>query len=83
MRLFKVRHNIATPGSLIGASNFFELAVAVAIALFGPTSPAALATVVGVLVEVPVMLSVCRMCVSSRDWYEGHLQEGSSELANG
>ena len=83
MRLFKVRHNIATPGSLIGASNFFELAVAVAIALFGPTSPAALATVVGVLVEVPVMLSVCRMCVSSRDWYEGNLQEGSSEFANG
>jgi ACR3 family arsenite transporter len=83
MRLFKVRHNIATPGSLIGASNFFELAVAVEIALFGPTSPAALATVVGVLVEVPVMLSVCRMCVSSRDWYEGNLQEGSSELANG
>jgi ACR3 family arsenite efflux pump ArsB len=75
MRLFKVRHNIATPGSLIGASNFFELAVAVAIALFGPTSPAALATVVGVLVEVPVMLSVCRMCVSSRDWYEGNMLE--------
>jgi ACR3 family arsenite transporter len=73
----------ATPGSLIGASNFFELAVAVTIALFGPTSPAALATVVGVLVEVPVMLSVCRMCVSSRDWYEGKLQEGSSEFANG
>jgi len=75
MRLFKVRHNIATPGSLIGASNFFELAVAVAIALFGPTSPAALATAVGVLVEVPVMLSVCRMCVSSRDWYEGKMPE--------
>jgi arsenite transporter len=83
MRFFKVQHNIATPGSLIGASNFFELAVAVAIALFGPTSPAALATVVGVLVEVPVMLSVCRMCVSSRDWYEGKLPEGSAELANG
>ena len=76
MRLFKVQHNIATPGSLIGASNFFELAVAVAIALFGPTSPAALATVVGVLVEVPVMLTVCRMCVSSRNWYEGNSQEG-------
>jgi ACR3 family arsenite transporter len=71
MRLFKVPHNIATPGSLIGASNFFELAVAVAITLFGPTSPAALATVVGVLVEVPVMLSVCRLCVKSRHWYEG------------
>jgi ACR3 family arsenite transporter len=70
MRLFGVRHNVATPGALIGASNFFELAVAVAITLFGPTSPAALATVVGVLVEVPVMLSVCRLCVQSRGWYE-------------
>lgn len=70
MRLFKVRHNVATPGALIGASNFFELAVAVAITLFGPSSPAALATVVGVLVEVPVMLSVCKLCVRSRPWYE-------------
>jgi ACR3 family arsenite transporter len=70
MRFFKVRHDVATPGALIGASNFFELAVAVAIVLFGPTSPAALATVVGVLVEVPVMLSVCRACLRSRGWYE-------------
>ena len=70
MRLFKVRHNVATPGALIGASNFFELAVAVAITLFGATSPAALAVVVGVLVEVPVMLSVCRACVGSKHWYE-------------
>ena len=70
MRLFQVRHNVATPGALIGASNFFELAVAVAITLFGPTSPAALATVVGVLVEVPVMLSVCKACVRSRGWYD-------------
>ena len=70
MRLFKVRHDIATPGALIGASNFFELAVAVAITLFGPGSPAALATVVGVLVEVPVMLSVCRACTRSRHWYQ-------------
>jgi ACR3 family arsenite transporter len=70
MRLFRVPYNVATPGSLIGASNFFELAVAVAITLFGADSPAALATVVGVLVEVPVMLSVCRLCVSSRGWYE-------------
>lgn len=69
MRIFRVPHNIATPGSLIGASNFFELAVAVAITLFGPTSPAALATLVGVLVEVPVMLSVCRVCLRTRDWY--------------
>lgn len=70
MRFFGVRHNVATPGALIGASNFFELAVAVAITLFGATSPAALATVVGVLVEVPVMLSVCRFCVASKPWFE-------------
>jgi ACR3 family arsenite transporter len=70
MRTLRVPHNIATPGSLIGASNFFELAVAVAITLFGPASGAALATIVGVLVEVPVMLSVCRVCVGSRHWYE-------------
>jgi len=76
MRLFKVRHDVATPGALIGASNFFELAVAVAITLFGPTSPAALATVVGVLVEVPVMLSVCRVCTRSRLWYQQAVPTG-------
>jgi ACR3 family arsenite transporter len=70
MRRFRVPHNVATPGALIGASNFFELAVAVAITLFGPASGAALATVVGVLVEVPVMLSVCRVCTTTRPWYE-------------
>lgn len=70
MRRFNVPHNVASPGALIGASNFFELAVAVAITLFGPTSGAALATIVGVLVEVPVMLSVCRVCNRSRSWYE-------------
>jgi ACR3 family arsenite transporter len=69
MRRLRVEHNIAAPGSLIGASNFFELAVAVAITLFGADSPAALATVVGVLVEVPVMLSVCSACNQSRAWY--------------
>ena len=69
MRWLKVPHNVAAPGALIGASNFFELAVAVAITLFGPSSGAALACVVGVLVEVPVMLSVCKVCNSSRDWY--------------
>jgi ACR3 family arsenite transporter len=73
MRLFKVPHNIASPGALIGASNFFELAVAVAITLFGPGSGAALACVVGVLVEVPVMLSVCRVCNASRGWYQRSL----------
>jgi len=74
MRFLRVRHNVATPGSLIGASNFFELAVAVAITLFGAKSPAALATVVGVLVEVPVMLSVCSICVRSRPWYHRALE---------
>ena len=69
MRLFRVQHSVAAPGALIGASNFFELAVATAIALFGPGSGAALATVVGVLVEVPVMLSVCSMCNRTRDWF--------------
>jgi ACR3 family arsenite transporter len=69
MRKLRVTHNVAAPGSLIGASNFFELAVAVAITLFGADSPAALATVVGVLVEVPVMLSVCNVCNQSRGWY--------------
>jgi ACR3 family arsenite transporter len=61
---------VAGPSALIGASNFFELAVATAIALFGFQSGAALATVVGVLIEVPVMLSVVRIVRSSRSWYE-------------
>jgi ACR3 family arsenite transporter len=61
---------VAGPSALIGASNFFELAVATAIALFGFQSGAALATVVGVLVEVPVMLSVVRIVLRSRRWYE-------------
>ena len=61
---------IAGPSALIGASNFFELAVATAIALFGFQSGAALATVVGVLVEVPVMLSVVALVLRTRGWYE-------------
>ncbi len=69
MRLLRVEHSVAAPGALIGASNFFELAVATSIALFGPGSGAALATVVGVLVEVPVMLSVCSVCNRTRGWF--------------
>ncbi|THJ19951.1 MAG: ACR3 family arsenite efflux transporter [Nitrospira sp. CG24D] len=69
MKLLKVPYSVAAPGALIGASNFFELAVATAIALFGPESGAALVTVVGVLVEVPVMLSVCAVCNRTRHWF--------------
>jgi ACR3 family arsenite transporter len=64
------QHNIACPSALIGASNFFELAVAAAISLFGFNSGAALATVVGVLIEVPVMLLVVRVVNGTRGWYE-------------
>ncbi|OGN44452.1 MAG: arsenical-resistance protein [Caulobacterales bacterium RIFCSPHIGHO2_01_FULL_70_19] len=64
-------HNVAGPSALIGASNFFELAVAAAISLFGVQSGAALATVVGVLIEVPVMLSVVWIVNRSKGWYEG------------
>ena len=63
-------HCVAAPSALIGASNFFELAVAAAISLFGFSSGAALATVVGVLIEVPVMLSVVKLVNASRGWYE-------------
>ena len=77
MRRLIVPHNVSSPGALIGASNFFELAVAVAITLFGPTSGAALATVVGVLVEVPVMLSVCKVCNESRPWYQRAIGAGA------
>ncbi len=69
MKWLNVPHGVAAPGALIGASNFFELAVATAIALYGPGSGAALATVVGVLVEVPVMLSVCSFCNRTRHWF--------------
>jgi ACR3 family arsenite transporter len=65
------KHNIACPSALIGASNFFELAVATAISLFGFESGAALATVVGVLIEVPIMLLVVRVVNASKPWYEG------------
>jgi arsenite transporter len=70
-RRLGVAYCVAGPSALIGASNFFELAVATAIALFGLNSGAALATVVGVLIEVPVMLSVVRIVLATRRWYEG------------
>ncbi len=69
-RKLRVAHCVAGPSALIGASNFFELAVAAAISLFGIDSGAALATVVGVLIEVPVMLLVVRVVNASRGWYE-------------
>ena len=82
MRIFKVQYSVAAPGALIGASNFFELAVATAIALFGPGSGAALATVVGVLIEVPVMLSVCSICNRTRHWFpEPAVSAGAGEVA--
>ena len=66
---WKLPHNVAAPAGMIGASNFFELAVAVAISLFGLQSGAALATVVGVLVEVPVMLTLVRMANKTQKWF--------------
>ncbi|QJR16091.1 ACR3 family arsenite efflux transporter [Usitatibacter palustris] len=78
-RRLGVAHCVAGPSSLIGASNFFELAVAAAITLFGLNSGAALATVVGVLVEVPVMLAVVRVVGRTKDWYERGLP-GRSRL---
>ena len=73
-RLVGEKHNVACPSALIGASNFFELAVAAAISLFGFHSGAALATVVGVLIEVPVMLLVVRVANHSKQWYEATLR---------
>jgi len=69
-RVIGEKHSVACPSALIGASNFFELAVAAAISLFGFESGAALATVVGVLIEVPVMLLVVRVVNGSKSWYE-------------
>ena len=70
-------HCVAAPSALIGASNFFELAVAAAISLFGFNSGAALATVVGVLIEVPVMLSVVKIVNRTRGWYEAGAATGN------
>lgn len=69
-KIFGMSHDIAAPAGMIGASNFFELAVAVAIALFGTTSPAALATTVGVLTEVPVMLALVKVANITRGWFK-------------
>lgn len=68
-KLLKLPHNVAAPAGMIGASNFFELSVAVAIALFGASSPVALATIVGVLVEVPVMLILVRIANNTKGWF--------------
>ncbi|MDC7226992.1 MAG: arsenical-resistance protein, partial [Spirochaetales bacterium] len=70
-KLWKVPYQIAAPSGMIGASNFFELAVAVAVSIFGLSSGATLATVVGVLVEVPVMLSLVKIARASRDRFPG------------
>jgi ACR3 family arsenite transporter len=70
-KVIKLPYDIAAPAGMIGASNFFELAVAVAIALFGATSPAALATTVGVLTEVPVMLLLVRIANDTKHWFPG------------
>ncbi len=69
-KLLKLPHSVAAPAGMIGASNFFELAVAVAIAVFGPTSPVALATIVGVLVEVPVMLVLVKIANRTKKWFQ-------------
>ena len=71
-RLLKLPHDIAAPAGMIGASNFFELAVAVAISLFGTSSPAALATIVGVLTEVPVMLILVKIANRTTHWFPEH-----------
>lgn len=68
-KLLKLPHDISAPAGMIGASNFFELSVAVAIALFGTTSPAALATTVGVLTEVPVMLTLVKIANNTKHWF--------------
>jgi ACR3 family arsenite transporter len=74
-RAWKLPHNIAAPAGMIGASNFFELAVAVAISIFGLGSGAALATVVGVLVEVPIMLQLVKVANNTREWFPNPVKE--------
>lgn len=71
-KAWKLPHNVAAPAGMIGASNFFELSVAVAISLFGLQSGAALATVVGVLVEVPVMLTLVKIANNTREYFKNN-----------
>lgn len=78
-KALKLSHDIAAPAGMIGASNFFELAVAVAIALFGTSSPVALATIVGVLVEVPVMLVLVRIANRTKHWFPELRVENTSK----
>ncbi|RDW99123.1 ACR3 family arsenite efflux transporter [Listeria kieliensis] len=74
-KALRLPHDIAAPAGMIGASNFFELSVAVAIAIFGTTSPVALATIVGVLVEVPVMLILVRIANATNSWFKEEKRE--------
>ncbi|MGO1469316.1 MAG: arsenic resistance protein [Tissierella sp.] len=74
-KAWKLPHNVAAPAGMIGSSNFFELAVAVAISIFGLGSGAALATVVGVLVEVPVMLQLVKIANNTRDWFPSSVKD--------
>ncbi len=69
-KALKLPHNIEAPAGMIGASNFFELSVAVAIALFSAQSPVALTTIVGVLVEVPVMLTLVKIANNTKGWFK-------------
>lgn len=80
-RILKLPHNVAAPAGMIGASNFFELAVAVAIALFGTTSPAALATTVGVLTEVPVMLLLVKIANRTKNWFPENSPGNKTKVA--
>jgi len=79
-KAWKLPHDVAAPAGMIGASNFFELSVAVAIALFGTTSPAAIATVVGVLVEVPVMLTLVRIANNTKRWFPSSSKEPKNTI---
>ena len=81
-RVLKLSHDVAAPAGMIGASNFFELAVAVAISIFGASSPVALATIVGVLVEVPVMLTLVKIANNTKHWFKTPNTEESESSIN-